>query len=230
MDKITIPDLNGTNYFIWELKMKAALSLKRLVPLILEEKPEDLTRKDEMDWITKNSDAIAYIKFRSQMSKPYSSRRKTTRKCCGIKLERLTWAKLRTVIIETRTLQVQAKEAIRLEMDTYLQLPIEKKNFVTISGFWIVVHPVIWPKNLCGSKNISPEVMDIYLADKNSKMMSQGTGNVSAKTDCHGWLGCSPIWTSTADFFQHLWPYIGNNTANVVFQMVKRLWLIRIDQ
>ncbi|GFY15922.1 hypothetical protein TNCV_1285671 [Trichonephila clavipes] len=32
------------------------------------------------------------------------------------------------------------------------------------------------------------------------------------------------------DFFQHLWPYIGNNTANVVFQMVKRLSLIRIDQ
>ncbi|GFY34786.1 retrovirus-related Pol polyprotein from transposon TNT 1-94 [Trichonephila clavipes] len=37
-------------------------------------------------------------------------------------------------------------------MDTYLQLPIEKKNFVTISGFWIVVHPVIWLNNLCGSK------------------------------------------------------------------------------
>ncbi|GFX28612.1 hypothetical protein TNCV_3336721 [Trichonephila clavipes] len=32
------------------------------------------------------------------------------------------------------------------------------------------------------------------------------------------------------DLFQHLWPYIGNNTANVVFQMVKRLWLIHIDQ
>ncbi|GFV06271.1 adhesion G protein-coupled receptor B2 [Trichonephila clavipes] len=32
------------------------------------------------------------------------------------------------------------------------------------------------------------------------------------------------------DFFQPLWPYIGNNTANVVFQTVKRLWLIRIDQ
>ncbi|GFX99590.1 retrovirus-related Pol polyprotein from transposon TNT 1-94 [Trichonephila clavipes] len=31
-------------------------------------------------------------------------------------------------------------------------------------------------------KNISPEVMDIYLADKNSKIMSQGTGKVSAKT------------------------------------------------
>ncbi|GFX82583.1 hypothetical protein TNCV_1192581 [Trichonephila clavipes] len=51
------------------------------------------------------------------------------------------------------------------------------------------------------------------------------------------------LWTATAgsdvvqsgrpifdDFFQHLWPYIGNNTANVIFQMVKRLWLIRIDQ
>ncbi|GFY36136.1 hypothetical protein TNCV_4845081 [Trichonephila clavipes] len=50
-------------------------------------------------------------------------------------------------------------------------------------------------------------------------------------------------WTATAgsdvvqsrrpifdDFFQHLWLYIGNNTANVVFEMVKRLWLIRIDQ
>ncbi|GFX77973.1 hypothetical protein TNCV_909901 [Trichonephila clavipes] len=32
------------------------------------------------------------------------------------------------------------------------------------------------------------------------------------------------------DFFQHLWQYIGNNTANVVFHMIKRLWLIRIDQ
>ncbi|GFX38209.1 hypothetical protein TNCV_3838081 [Trichonephila clavipes] len=54
---------------------------------------------------------------------------------------------------------------------------------------------------------------------------------------------CWNRWTATAgsdvvqsgrpifdDFFQHLWPYIGNNTANVVFQMVKRLWLIRIDQ
>ncbi|GFY18484.1 uncharacterized protein TNCV_2397111 [Trichonephila clavipes] len=51
------------------------------------------------------------------------------------------------------------------------------------------------------------------------------------------------MWTATAgsdvvqsgrpifdNFFQHLWPYIGSNTANVVFQIVKRLWLIRIDQ
>ncbi|GFX95876.1 hypothetical protein TNCV_2084561 [Trichonephila clavipes] len=55
--------------------------------------------------------------------------------------------------------------------------------------------------------------------------------------------GKQPLQTATAgsdvvqsrrpifdDFFQHLWPHIGNNTANVVFQMVKSLWLIRIDQ
>ncbi|GFU29645.1 hypothetical protein TNCV_2408661 [Trichonephila clavipes] len=31
------------------------------------------------------------------------------------------------------------------------------------------------------------------------------------------------------DFFQHLWPSIDNNTVNIVFQMVRRLWLIRIE-
>ncbi|GFX85396.1 hypothetical protein TNCV_3715701 [Trichonephila clavipes] len=59
----------------------------------------------------------------------------------------------------------------------------------------------------------------------------------------HGHELAADAWTATDgpdvvqsgrpifdDFFQHLWPYIGNNTANVVFQMVKRLWLIRIDQ
>ncbi|GFS88953.1 hypothetical protein TNCV_5037991 [Trichonephila clavipes] len=63
-------------------------------------------------------------------------------------------------------------------------------------------------------------------------IVSQTVGH--APLDCHGWLGCSPIWIRSNpifdDFFQHLWPYIGNNTANVVLQMVKRLWLIRIDQ
>ncbi|GFV41422.1 retrovirus-related Pol polyprotein from transposon TNT 1-94 [Trichonephila clavipes] len=63
MDKITIPNLNGTNYFISELKMKAVLSLKRLDSLILNEKPEDLTRKDEIECLSKNSDVIAYIKL-----------------------------------------------------------------------------------------------------------------------------------------------------------------------
>ncbi|GFW36904.1 RBR-type E3 ubiquitin transferase [Trichonephila clavipes] len=55
MDKTTIPDLNGTNYFIWELKMKAALSLKRLDSLIINEKPGDLSLKDEIERQTKKS-------------------------------------------------------------------------------------------------------------------------------------------------------------------------------
>ncbi|GFX66027.1 retrovirus-related Pol polyprotein from transposon TNT 1-94 [Trichonephila clavipes] len=63
MDNITIPDLNRTNYFIWELKIKVALSLKRLDSLIINEKPEDLTRKDEIEWQSKNLDAISYIKL-----------------------------------------------------------------------------------------------------------------------------------------------------------------------
>ncbi|GFV22787.1 hypothetical protein TNCV_1317391 [Trichonephila clavipes] len=58
------------------------------------------------------------------------------------------------------------------------------------------------------------------------------------KPNCRIWSEANPQVTATAgsdvvqsgrpifnDFFQHLWPwpYIGNNTANVVFQMVKRL-------
>ncbi|GFY27885.1 hypothetical protein TNCV_243501 [Trichonephila clavipes] len=51
-----------------------------------------------------------------------------------------------------------------------------------------------------------------------------------SKEDCHGWDVVQSGRRIFDDFFQHLWPYIGNNTANVVFQMVKRLWLIRLDQ
>ncbi|GFW63778.1 uncharacterized protein TNCV_3743861 [Trichonephila clavipes] len=52
--------------------------------------------------------------------------------------------------------------------------------------------------------------------------------NFKKKTATAGWdvvQSGRPIFD---DFFQHLWPYIGNNTANVVFQTVKRLWLIRM--
>ncbi|GFW99626.1 hypothetical protein TNCV_3418591 [Trichonephila clavipes] len=66
--------------------------------------------------------------------------------------------------------------------------------------------------------------------------------NLNIKAD-RGANRATDSWTATVgsdvvqsgrpifdDFFQHLWPYIGNNMVNVVFQMVKRLWLIRIDQ
>ncbi|GFV87022.1 retrovirus-related Pol polyprotein from transposon TNT 1-94 [Trichonephila clavipes] len=42
---------------------KTGQNLRELKLSRKEDKPEDLTRKDEMDWITKNSDAIAYIKL-----------------------------------------------------------------------------------------------------------------------------------------------------------------------
>ncbi|GFW14597.1 hypothetical protein TNCV_2359211 [Trichonephila clavipes] len=57
-------------------------------------------------------------------------RRKNEKQTRLVILAKTQITRQRTVIIETRTLQVQAKETIRLEMDTYLQLPIEKKNFV----------------------------------------------------------------------------------------------------
>ncbi|GFT15358.1 retrovirus-related Pol polyprotein from transposon TNT 1-94 [Trichonephila clavipes] len=81
--------------------------------------------------------------------------------------------------INSEAFYLQAKETIRLEMDTYLQLPIEKKNNTWILDSGASCHMA---KESVWFKNISPEVMDIYLADKNSKMLSQGTGNVSAKT------------------------------------------------
>ncbi|GFX27392.1 retrovirus-related Pol polyprotein from transposon TNT 1-94 [Trichonephila clavipes] len=43
--------------------MKAALSLKRLHSLIINEKPADLSHKDEIAWQSKNLDAVSYIKL-----------------------------------------------------------------------------------------------------------------------------------------------------------------------
>ncbi|GFX59730.1 hypothetical protein TNCV_1777691 [Trichonephila clavipes] len=60
-----------------------------------------------------------------------------------------------------------------------------------------------------------------------SKLSSRRQFPLTATAGSDGVQSGRPIFD---DFFQHLWPYIGNNTANVVFQMVKRLWLIRIDQ
>ncbi|GFX24932.1 retrovirus-related Pol polyprotein from transposon TNT 1-94 [Trichonephila clavipes] len=309
MDKITIPDLNGTNYFIWELKMKAALSLKRLAPLILEDKPEDLTRKDEMDWITKNSDAIAYIKLsladeqalqfaaednakvlwdkirasymgegedrkidagnelknirmkNGETVADYIARaRGISTKCHSLGLDvsprelvyhtvrglNGKFSKVRDILKTQRGKSMDEILQILREEEATLNLPIKtrmdgineafyckKKNekqtrlcyicrksnhlakecyyrnknspstsqrnnssrnghVFTAShreekpcdNIWILDSGASchMAKEPVWFKNISPEVMDIYLADKNSKMMSQGTGNVSAKT------------------------------------------------
>ncbi|KAF8778536.1 hypothetical protein HNY73_015250 [Argiope bruennichi] len=63
MDKVNVPELNGTNYFIWALKIQAALSLKRLKSCYIAVKPDNLSEKDAAEWNQKNSDAVAYIKL-----------------------------------------------------------------------------------------------------------------------------------------------------------------------
>ncbi|GFX62251.1 retrovirus-related Pol polyprotein from transposon TNT 1-94 [Trichonephila clavipes] len=309
MDKITIPDLNGTNYFIWELKMKAAISLKRLAPLILEDKPEDLTRKDEMDWITINSDAIAYIKLsladeqalqfaaednakvlwdkiratymgegedrkidagnelknirmkNGETVADYIARaRGISTKCHSLGLDvsprelvyhtvrglNGKFSKVRDILKTQRGKSMDEILQILREEEATLNLPIKtrmdgineafyckrknekqtrlcyicrksnhlakdcyyrNKNSPSTSqrnnssrnghvftashreekpcdNIWILDSGASchMAKEPVWFKNISPEVMDIYLADKNSKMLSQGTGNVSAKT------------------------------------------------
>ncbi|GFW54533.1 retrovirus-related Pol polyprotein from transposon TNT 1-94 [Trichonephila clavipes] len=260
MDKITIPDLNGMDYFIWELKMKAALSLKRLDSLILNEKPEDLTRKDEMDWITKNSDAIAYIKLSladeqalqfaaednakvlwDKIRATYIGEGEDRKIDAGNELKNIRMKNEETVAdyiarargISTKChslgLDVSPRELVYhtvrglngkfskvrdilktqrgksmdeilqiLREEATLNLPIKTRMDGINSEAFYSSHREeklcdnIWildsgaschmAKESVWFKNISPEVMDIYLADKNSKMMSQGTGNVSAKT------------------------------------------------
>ncbi|GFU44249.1 retrovirus-related Pol polyprotein from transposon TNT 1-94 [Trichonephila clavipes] len=261
MDKITIPDLNGTNYFIWELKMKAALSLKRLDSLILNEKPEDRTRKDEMDWITKNSDAIAYIKLsladeqalqfaaednakvlwdkiratyigegedrkidvgnelknirmkNGETVADYIARaRGISTKCHSLGLDVAprelvyhtvrelngNFSKVRDILKTQRGKNMDEILQMLREEEATLNLPIKTRMDGINSeafysshreeklsdNFWILDSGASchMAKESVWFKNISPEVMDIYLADKNSKMMNQGTGNVSAKT------------------------------------------------
>ncbi|GFY05844.1 hypothetical protein TNCV_4405111 [Trichonephila clavipes] len=92
------------------------------------------------------------------------------------------------------------------------------------------------------------EVIVLHFSLSHALNLHLGTESVAITCLLHSDLACSAFLsaifrTATAgsdvvqsgrpifdDFFQHLWPYIGKNTANVVFQMVKRLWLIRIDQ
>ncbi|GFV83313.1 transposable element Tc3 transposase [Trichonephila clavipes] len=80
-----------------------------------------------------------------------------------------------------------------------------------------------------------PEIVfKIYLSDNNiTKLENSPFLNLSNLVELTAAAGSDVVQSGRPifdDFFQHLWPYIGNNTANVVFQMVKRLWLIRIDQ
>lgn len=55
MNKLKIPELAGTNYFIWNLKMKTALSLKKLDLVISEVKAKELSKSDSKKWNKKKT-------------------------------------------------------------------------------------------------------------------------------------------------------------------------------
>ncbi|GFX00828.1 hypothetical protein TNCV_4577951 [Trichonephila clavipes] len=75
---------------------------------------------------------------------------KSKRDCVIFAENQIIW--LRTVIIEARTLQVQAKRNNSSRNGHVFKASHREENFLTIPGFWIVVHPVIWLKNLYGSR------------------------------------------------------------------------------
>ncbi|GFS83193.1 hypothetical protein TNCV_1287681 [Trichonephila clavipes] len=70
-----------------------------------------------------------------------------------------------------------------------------------------------------------PTIMDMDIKSLYIILNNQYGGTATAGSDVV--KSGRPIFD---ECFQNLWPYIGNNTVNVVFQMVKCLWLIRIDQ
>ncbi|GFY20334.1 retrovirus-related Pol polyprotein from transposon TNT 1-94 [Trichonephila clavipes] len=301
--------------------MKAALSLKRLDSLILNEKPEDLTRKDEIEWFSKDSDAIAYIKLsladeqalqfavednakvlwdkiratyigqgkdrkvdavnelknirmkNGETVADYIARaRGISTKCHSLGLDvsprKLVYhtvrglngkfSKVRDILKTERGKSMEKILQILREEETTLNLPIKtrmdginseafycrrknekqtrlcyicrksnhlakecyyrNKNSPSTSqrnnssrnghvftashreeklcdNTWILDSGASchMAKETVWFKNISPEVMNIYLADKNSKMMSQGTGNVSAENVSTKQLATSPL-------------------------------------
>ena len=49
VEKLNIPELTGTNYFISALKIKSTLSLKRLGSVLSEVEPKGLNEKDSIE-------------------------------------------------------------------------------------------------------------------------------------------------------------------------------------
>ncbi|GFS94157.1 hypothetical protein TNCV_3786251 [Trichonephila clavipes] len=100
---------------------------------------------------------------------------------------------------------------------------LEPKQWPNPSLAMGVATAALMTRNLQGERGV------VHMSlDHDSKL--RGPSPKALVTATAGWdvvQSGRPIFD---DFFQHLWPYIGNNTANVVFQMVKRLWLIHIDQ
>ncbi|GFW07619.1 RBR-type E3 ubiquitin transferase [Trichonephila clavipes] len=94
--------------------MKAALSLKRLDSLIINKKPGDLSRKDEIECQSKNLDNISYIKLSLADEKAVNRKKviiqvinNTVQLCCHIVVantsiavrSKVLWDKIRATFI-----------------------------------------------------------------------------------------------------------------------------------
>ncbi|GFY20720.1 hypothetical protein TNCV_1119541 [Trichonephila clavipes] len=87
------------------------------------------------------------------------------------------------------------------------------------------IHSTIVENRKAREKNQEEQKEKLRIEEREEKLRIEQLRTATAGSDVV--QSGLPIFD---DFFQHLWPYIGNNTASVGFQMVKRLWPIRIDQ
>ncbi|GFV29964.1 tigger transposable element-derived protein 1 [Trichonephila clavipes] len=134
----------------------------------------------------------------------------------------LYWKKLpnRTYIAKDEKLQVDIKQ-VKIDHDDIDELLVDdalSDNDIIDLTLYLTVDGVVGPEGDNDEEEKSTPLTGKFNWSSTSQTATAGSDVVQSGR---------PIFD---DFFQHLWPYIGNNTANVVFQMVKRLWLIRIDQ
>ncbi|GBL98190.1 hypothetical protein AVEN_268276-1 [Araneus ventricosus] len=72
MARISVPELTGSNYFIWSLKMQAALSLKRLDSVTTQMKPED---EQALQFAEENNGKILRDKIKSTFTRQAEDRK-----------------------------------------------------------------------------------------------------------------------------------------------------------
>ncbi|GFT38317.1 retrovirus-related Pol polyprotein from transposon TNT 1-94 [Trichonephila clavipes] len=168
-----------------KLRINHLIAVKS-VSILEKDKPEDLTRKDEMDWITKNSDAIAYIKLSLADEQALQFAAEDNAKVLWDKIRATYMGEAKDCYYRNKNSPSTRSQRNNSSRNRHVFTASHREE-KPCDNIWILdsgaschmAKEPVWFK-----KNISPEVMNIYLADKNSKMMSQGTGNVSAKTKC----------------------------------------------
>ncbi|GFW16414.1 retrovirus-related Pol polyprotein from transposon TNT 1-94 [Trichonephila clavipes] len=104
------------------------------------------------------------------------------------------YARIKNAEIKSKSYTLEARRASKMRKkatnEHFAELEASRREEKLCDNTWILDSGASchMAKEYVWFKNISLEMMNIYLADKNSKMMSQGTGNVSAKTELIGEL------------------------------------------